>query len=144
MKTKQLIRHAGILAFIVMTIACAKEVVLVFDASLKITVLDVDNKPVEGATIRIIPIINEVVQTENNRGELSDSKGEYLLSIHDENLDTRYHLEKPVVLSDREKYIQSDHAFQIKTTKTGYQDTEETVVLKNGDFIQLTVRLLKK
>jgi len=127
-----------------MAIACAEEVVLVFDASLKITVLDVDNKPVEGAKISFSIVLDGEELTDNTREEFSDSKGEYWLSIHDENLDTRYHREKPIVLSDREKYIQSDHSYQIKTMKTGYLAAEETIVLKNGDSKEMTVRLLKK
>lgn len=144
MKTKQIIRCAGIFAFLVMTIACSEEVVLVFDASLKITVLNVDNNPVEGAKISFAIVLEGEVLTEYPREEYSDSNGEYLLSIHDENLETRYHSENPVVLSDQEKYIQSDHEYRITTSKTDYQDVEEIITLKNGDAKQLTVKLLKK
>lgn len=143
MKANKFIRYAMALAFLVMTVACREEVILIFDASLKITVLDVDSNPIEGATIRITSVWEGKVLNDTGREEFSDSKGEYLLSLHEENLDSRYH-KKPIELSEMEKYIQSDHIFQIKTTKAGYQDTEETIVLKNGDSKQMTVRLVKK
>lgn len=143
MRTKRIVGFAAMLYLLAMASACTEEVILIFDASLKITVLDVDNKPVEGATIRITPVWEGKVLNDNGREEFTDPKGEYLLSIHEENLDSRYH-KKPIELSDMEKYIQSDHEYRIKITKTGYQEVEETIVLKNGDSKQMTVRMIKK
>lgn len=119
----------------------AKEVIVEFEASLELTVIDEQNKPIEGALVKITTTFEgQEVEFYPNE-EYPNANGVYLFEYHYENLDSRYHSENPIVYSDMERFNLTDHILDITVSKTGYKKWTGKETWKNGDKKSMNVTL---
>jgi hypothetical protein len=119
----------------------AKEVIVEFKASLELTVVDEQNKPIEGALVKITTTYEGEIIDYYLSEDLTDTNGSLLFNYHYENLDTRYHSEDPIVYSTLERFNSTDHVVNIIISKTGYKDWTGEENWKNGDKKSVSVTL---
>lgn len=119
---------------------CRYEVIIEFDASVLVTVNDDRGKPIEGASLNFKINYNDSIYDYHD-DLLTDSSGMYLFDIHDSNPETRYHFDKNA-LTEREKYMLTDHVYELTISKQGYIEQTNEIILTNGD--ELSVRYVLK
>lgn len=118
-----------------------KEIIVEFEASLELTVIDEQNKPIEGALVKITTTYESEIIDYYLSEELTDTNGSFLFNYHYENLDSRYHSENPIVYSDMERFYLTDHILNITVSKTGYKKWTGKETWKNGDKKSVNVTL---
>lgn len=139
MKTKQLLLVA---ALAILFIQCSTEVVLQFNAKLKLNVSDINNNPLDNVKV-IKDRYYEGVLINQNQEDYTNSAGELLYVFDEQNAQTRYHKENPIEYTMEENLIVSEHKYLLKFEKDGFAIKDTVIILNHNDNIELKIKLTK-
>jgi hypothetical protein len=126
------------LAFIF--VSCLTEVIIEFSAELNFELADNNQNKLQDVEI-IMERIYEGTRTGITTQEFTNANGTLNLIIKEGNLVSRYHAEKPIMLSLQEKAIDSDHEFRCEFKKDGYITKDTTITIKNSQKLNFVIKM---
>jgi hypothetical protein len=121
-------------------IGCATEVIIEFNAELKIKLVDKNQIALNNVEVSLERLYNGE-KTGITIQELTNANGEFEFNFQEGNRASRYHRENPVELSLEEKAIDMDHEFYCVFKKEGYTSKDTTIIIKNTQKLNFTIKL---